>query len=123
MNEHEAISIFGYSSIEQTIEKVLAQFPNIKLVITLGKRGEIYADGSVRYMQKAYKVDVVVSTAAGDTFLGFFIGNLLHSNDIKASLEIAAKAAAISVTKAGASDSIPSINEIINQSIWIELGE
>lgn len=59
----------------------------------------------------------------GDTFLGFFIGSLLQSKDIKAILEIASKAVAIAVTKDGASKSIQSINEITSQSTWIELGE
>ena len=53
------------------------------------------------------------STAAGDTFTGFFLAGLLKGFDISETLKIASKAASIAVSRAGAVNSIPMLNEVM----------
>jgi len=65
------------------------------------------------------KVKAVDTTAAGDTFLGFFLGARLDGLDLPAALHLANHAAALCVTREGASSSIPSLEDVqafINQS-------
>ena len=64
--------------------------------------------------QKAYGVEVVDTTAAGDTFTGFFIGNLAQGKGVGQAMELAAKAAAISVTRIGSRFSIPKLEEVLD---------
>ncbi|SFD25461.1 PfkB family carbohydrate kinase [Clostridium uliginosum] len=58
-------------------------------------------------IDKVYSVSHLVKE--GDTFLGFFISQLIKSQNVKHSLEIVSKAASITVSRNGASDSIPSL--------------
>ena len=58
------------------------------------------------------KVPVVDTTAAGDTFTGYFIGGLQLGEDPKTALEHAAKAAAIAVSRPGAAPSVPNREEV-----------
>ena len=53
------------------------------------------------------------TTAAGDTFTGFFIAGLLEEYDISEALRIASKAASIAVSREGAVASIPTIQEVM----------
>ncbi len=57
--------------------------------------------------QKAYRVKVVDTTAAGDTFSGYFIAGLAEGMDIQKALDLAARAASICITRKGAADSVP----------------
>lgn len=114
LNEVEAADICDGHGLagNQLIEKLHGLFPKSKIVLTLGEKGAIYKDSEGVYQQHIFKVKAVDTTAAGDTFTGFFIGALVSNKGIKESLEIAAKASAISVTKNGASSSIPTLEEV-----------
>ena len=74
--------------------------------------GCIYYDGENRYEQPAFCVEAVDTTAAGDTFTGYFIGGLQLGEDPKTALEHAAKAAAIAVSRPGAAPSVPNREEV-----------
>ena len=52
------------------------------------------------------------TTAAGDTFTGFFIGSIAKGLSPKEAMQIAAKASAIAVSRQGAAPSIPELNEV-----------
>ena len=87
-------------------------FPKAKIVLTLGGDGSMYKDGDLVLKQPIYRVPVVDTTAAGDTFTGFFIGGLMQGEDPKTALDHAAKAAAIAVSRPGAAPSIPDRSEL-----------
>lgn len=55
----------------------------------------------------------VDTTAAGDTFTGFFMAAIADGIDVKTALEQATKAAAISVSRKGAAPSIPTREEML----------
>ena len=98
--------------IARAINLLKAYLPKAKIVLTLGGAGSIYVDEEGVLFQKAYNVEVVDTTAAGDTFTGFFIGNLAQEKGVSQAMELATKAAAISVTRKGAGPSIPSQQEV-----------
>jgi ribokinase len=85
-----------------------------KLIVKLGSKGVIYFEGDKRIEIPSFKVKAVDTTAAGDVFNGAFVVALHENLDIKKSLEFASVAAALSVTKKGAQNSIPSRKEVEN---------
>lgn len=77
------------------------------VVCTLGGDGSIVVDGDRRERVPAASVDVVDTTAAGDTFIGFLASDLPSGKISAAHLRVAGAAAGLAVTRPGASDSIP----------------
>jgi ribokinase len=80
----------------------------------LGDKGSIYADKSLRTKQDIFKAKVVDTTAAGDTFTGYFFSSVMRGNTPAEALRIASAASAIAVSRKGASPSIPTLNEVIS---------
>lgn len=117
LNEIEGAAITDESEPERILNCLQNHFPNARVVLTLGSRGSVYMDGENRIHQKIYRVRAVDTTAAGDTFTGFFIGSLLRGNTPAQALDVAAKASAIAVSRKGASPSIPTWDEV--QSIQL----
>ncbi len=113
LNEIEAGDICGeQGSGEELLQKLSDKFPASKIVLTLGGDGSLYRDGQRILTQGIYKVPVADTTAAGDTFTGFLIGGLVQGLDAREALDLAAKAAAIAVSRPGAAPSIPSREEV-----------
>jgi ribokinase len=80
--------------------------------LTLGQNGVVYYDGDKEWAHAAYDVNAVDTTAAGDTFTGFFIAGLARGDLAPQILESASKASAIAVSKSGAAASIPTIDKV-----------
>ena len=112
VNEVEAEQMTGESSPEKQPEKLLEMYPQGKFVLTMGSRGSLYKDSTQEYHQGIYKVKAVDTTAAGDTFTGFFLASVLEGKEIPEALDMAARASAIAVSRAGASSSIPTVEEV-----------
>lgn len=83
-------------------------------LVTHGADGAwLYRTESAPIFQPSAKAtEVVDTTAAGDTFLGFFLGRLDRGDSIERALSVASQASAIGVSRPGASDSIPTIEEV-----------
>jgi sugar/nucleoside kinase (ribokinase family) len=81
------------------------------ICVTLGTRGAMLLDGRRVYRAPAFAVDVVDSTGAGDVFRGAFIAALLRGDTPADILRFANAAAAISCTRQGALDSVPTRDE------------
>ena len=62
--------------------------------------------------QEAFKTDVVDTTAAGDTFSGYFLKCILNQMSVKEALRTASFAASIAVSRKGAAASIPMWDEV-----------
>lgn len=112
LNEVEGEQLTGDKESDNILDSLLRKYPEIKVVLTLGERGAMYADKQRREYQGIYRNAVVDTTAAGDTFTGYFIGSAARTGDINASLKYAAAAASISVSRLGAACSIPSRKEV-----------
>ena len=114
LNEIEAADILGASDTgeDELIEKLTKKFQNTKIVLTLGEKGSVYVDKTQKIRQEIYKTDVVDTTAAGDTFTGYFIAGIVAGIDVAESLKQAAGAASITVSRKGASPSIPFAKEV-----------
>lgn len=121
LNEVEASDICGSADRESLTESLGRMYPEARIVLTLGKDGVKYRDSRETLSHGIYKVPVVDTTAAGDTFTGFFIGSLVQGCDTGEALRLASIAAAISVSRRGAESSIPYIDEVKNLRIGCSL--
>lgn len=107
LNEVEGAQITGCTDPEGILAVMHQRYPHVKIVLTLGKEGAIYVDGAHRYFQPIFPVAAVDTTAAGDTFTGYFLAGLLEGRDIPDILRMSAKASAITVSRKGAVPAIP----------------
>lgn len=112
LNEIEGRQMTGKTTPEEILKEILLNYPESKTVLTLGEKGSVYKDKNDFYHQDIFKVKAVDTTAAGDTFTGYFIASLIKGLNIKECLSLAAKASSIAVTRNGALDSIPTLDEI-----------
>jgi len=112
LNETEAEGLTGKTEPEDVRRFMCERFPQSATVLTLGSKGAVYFDSITMIRQSADSVEAVDSTAAGDTFIGYFLAELIQSGDPAKALSLGCSAAAICVTRAGASDSIPLRKEL-----------
>jgi ribokinase len=83
-----------------------------KVIITLGSEGALFADGQGFEHLVAPKVKAVDTTAAGDTFVGGFAAALANGKSESEAIRFGQAAAALSVTRAGAQPSIPTLHDV-----------
>ena len=118
INEIEGEQIAGEKEPEKMLEIMKKKYPKAKVILTLGSKGVIYQDENMLCKQEAYKVKAVDTTAAGDTFTGYFIAGMIEDMPIEKALQICAKASAIAVSRKGATDSIPKREEVERYRIF-----
>lgn len=119
LNEVEAAQILGKEdkgeeSWEQIADDLLKKFSQATIVLTMGSEGSVFKNQKETVCQSIYKVQAVDTTAAGDTFSGYFIGGILGGLSAKEAMDQASKASAIAVTRKGAAPSIPLLAEVQN---------
>lgn len=116
VNEIEAEQITGEKEPELVWKKLHSQYSRLSLLMTLGKQGSVayQADGTAikTHREKAVVVQAVDTTAAGDTYTGYFLAGLMEGMPLPACMRLAGRAAAVSVTRPGAAESIPWRNEL-----------
>ena len=112
LNEIEGGQIAGETEPDKIIDGILANYENAKVVLTLGGDGSVYADKEKRCQQPVYKVETVDTTAAGDTFTGYFIAGLIQGKTVEETMRMCAVAAGIAVSRPGAAPSIPYMEEV-----------
>ena len=112
LNEIEGADITGKTQPEEMLDELLRRYPACHVVLTLGERGSVYADAIQRMDQSIVSAHTVDTTAAGDTFTGYFIHALLQGEAIQQALKTAACASAITVSRPGAGRSIPAAEEV-----------
>lgn len=114
MNEVEAETIIRKQGDKNFLLECLRErFPHAEIVLTLGEKGSVYLGKQGKVEQKAYKVKTVDTTAAGDTFTGYYLAGRLEGLSIEETLKRASKASAIAVSKKGAAPSIPEKIEVL----------
>lgn len=113
VNETEAKALAKVSDAKEAVNYFRDNYPSLKVVETFGKNGSMYFDKDNLINQDSFKVDAVDTTGAGDTFAGYFVTYFYKGEKITKCLEVAAKASALSVTKKGASISIPSHEAVL----------
>ena len=117
-NETETFEYTGImpKGTDSCLQAAYSLFQKVKakyIVIKLGSRGSFFFDGKHFDLVPAYRADSVVdTTAAGDTFTAAMTLEYLRTGDIKAAMKFGAAAAAIAVSRQGASTSVPTAEEV-----------
>jgi len=114
LNETEALKLSGIDKFDskKCMSGLVNTYKGAGVLITLGDKGAIYSDGNIFVEQKAVKTKAVDTTAAGDTFTGYFVNGILGGKEIKEAINEATIAASITVSRIGAAPSIPAMNEV-----------
>lgn len=113
LNEIEGEAFTGEKEPRKICDALLKRFPKAKIVLTLGKNGVFYRDDTLECTHGIYKVKAVDTTAAGDTFTGFFLSSIISGREVYDALAIASIASSIAVSRAGAAASIPTLEEVL----------
>lgn len=111
INEIEGKQFTGYSDSDEVLDALWKRYPQSGIVLTLGGYGVYWYDGKHKVFQKSFPVKAVDTTAAGDTFTGYFISEMIAGKAVLQCLYTASKAAAIAVSRQGAAQSIPVAEE------------
>lgn len=117
LNEVEAGELCPNTEKSDLLNSLSEKYPNAKIILTLGEAGVAYKDGNNVLRHGIYDVAVVDTTAAGDTFTGYFISAISNGHEPTKALEIASIAAAIAVSRNGAEPSIPYLGEVLNSDL------
>lgn len=112
INEVEGEQITGEKDPDKILAKMKESYPDSRVVLTLGSDGSRYSGPEGEFSQPIFKVSAVDTTAAGDTFSGFFMAGIAKGKGVSDCLRMAACASAIAVTRKGAGASIPSVSEV-----------
>lgn len=127
VNEHELHVVAGLLNLEADADRadqdggdprrlLLARAVGERLgavvVCTLGGEGSLVVDAGRHESVAAASVDVVDTTAAGDTFIGYLVSTLGTGPVTAAELTVAGAAAGVTVGRAGAATSIPRRAEV-----------
>lgn len=109
------LKIDNTKDIEQAFLKILKIAPHIKIIATFGSKGIFYFNSDKKELENfpALKTNVVDTTAAGDSFIGGFISQIVLDKKIHEAINFGLKVAAITVSRKGAQDSIPTYKEVI----------
>jgi ribokinase len=112
VNEIEAHEISGCTELAQMENYFRQKWPATEVIITLGKAGACMLRKDLTITVPAYEVEAIDTTAAGDTFIGFFLSAYSEHCDAKSALTRACAASALAVTQLGAAQSIPDTKQV-----------
>ncbi len=113
VNEVEGGALSGAEGYDEIAEALIRKYPHTNVMLTMGKSGCIYRSRTEKFTSKACHVQAVDSTAAGDTFIGYFVRGIVSGLPVPDTLRLATVASGISVTRPGAADSVPAYDEVV----------
>lgn len=117
-NETELEIISGVSiETEEDIQKaaqIMIEKGVKELIVTLGSKGSLYINKEKSMFKKAYKVEAVDTTVAGDSYTGALAVALSQDKNIEDAMDFASKVGALSVLKEGAQSSLPTLEDVKN---------
>ncbi len=99
LNESEAAMLGGAADAETAALTLRERLPQAELLLTRGEAGAWHLSAAGRVHQPARSVPAIDTTAAGDTFLGYFLAARLTGAEPHRCLELAAHAAALCVSR------------------------
>lgn len=116
VNELEGAEIASIASDDPAVilDAMQARFPSANFVLTLGVRGAVARfNAKPDLFVPAKRVSAVDTTAAGDTFIGYFLAERQSGASLRSAMEVATAASAVCVTRMGAAPSIPMRTDLL----------
>jgi ribokinase len=112
VNIAEGAALAGQGRPQAIVGTLAEQWPLCEVVLTLGAEGVVRRGPDGEFHAAARKVNALDTTAAGDTFLGYYLASRIRGMRAEECLELACRAGALCVTRPGAMDSIPRWEEV-----------
>jgi sulfofructose kinase len=109
--QHVPTALTGIADTEAALRSLRKTLDNV-LVVTMGEHGASALDGDRFYHEPAFAVHAVDTTGAGDVFRGGFIYALVNGQPMDQALRTANAAAAVSCTRLGALNGVPTLAEV-----------
>ncbi|HET7217198.1 MAG TPA: PfkB family carbohydrate kinase [Vicinamibacterales bacterium] len=109
--EHVPPALTGEKDMERALRKLRTRHSTM-LCVTLGRAGAMILDGDQIHLEPAFHVNAVDTTGAGDVWRGAFIYGLLRHEQPQSLLRFANAAAAVSCTRSGAIDAVPTLADV-----------
>lgn len=113
LNEIEGTDLSGKDDPDEIVTTLMQRFGIPHIVLTLGEKGAMFSSATSRIQQPAIPTTVVDTTAAGDTFTGYFFASILSGKEPAEALRIAATASSLAISKKGAAKSIPWAKDVL----------
>ena len=117
VNETEGAVLSGETDYAAITSLLRRRYPSMNVVLTLGEEGCLYQGEEGSFQVPAFPVKAVDTTAAGDTFTGFFLRAALEGATPEQAMTLAARASSIAVPRPGAADSIPRWEEVQQRTV------
>ena len=95
LNETEGAALSGQEDPQAIVDTLRRRYPQTAVVLTLGEQGSLYAGEEGQFFCPAQRVQAVDTTAAGDTFTGFFLQAVGQGTNPSQALEVATAASAL----------------------------
>jgi ribokinase len=111
VNQRELKEFFKINPTERALRAFAKTFPGI-IVLKMGEKGAIATDGFEYCTSEVFEVPVVDTLGAGDSFAAGFVTAWMRSERIEQALNMANAVAALKVTKAGAQNGQPSLDDV-----------
>ena len=115
INELEAAQLADLPAdtpYESILDCLAKKYPHAAIVMTLGHNGVLFSQEDTRLSHPIFPVEAVDTTAAGDTFCGYFLAAICRNAPIETALKEASAASAIAVSRPNAAPSIPLYEEV-----------
>ena len=112
LNEDECHSFTGIADPFESASALCERAQGATIVETLGSKGVLCIHNGKTYRHGVYDVEVVDTTAAGDTFTGYFLAACARNDNIDKALMLASRAASLAVSVKGAVNSIPYLADV-----------
>jgi len=112
-NEYELLDIFDHNLDNSEDFKQIMSKSSGQVVMTKGEEGAFYTDGleTIEHIP-GIKVQAVDTTGAGDTFNGALAYQLSRGENLREATKFAVAASALSVTKVGAQEGMPTSEDV-----------
>ena len=112
LNEIEGAFLAGETDPDRITAALRRKYPNSDILLTLGGDGSRYLGKEGSFSQSIFPVVAVDTTAAGDTFCGYFLTCISRDMPVETAMGYASAASAIAVSRPGASTSVPTMEEV-----------
>ncbi|MCO6430732.1 MAG: ribokinase [Deltaproteobacteria bacterium] len=112
LNEVEGAALVDTDAPRDIMRALKERYPRAQVILTIGGDGALFYQDKEIVHVPTEKVKVVDTTAAGDTFMGYFLASLVAGASLRDAVQSGCKAGAKCVTKPGAADSIPYKSEV-----------
>lgn len=113
-SEEFALKHTGCHNVTDAAKKLMEMYHPEIVVITCGKEGGVYYDGSEIIKYPAFKVDAVDTNGSGDVFHGAFAAGIIHGYSYRDCCYFASATSAIKCTGIGARESVPSQKTVLD---------